>query len=482
MLLTLKPSVQNGCSSPHAYSPPPAASSKISTHSAIVGSTSLPPLPDARPRRMSTPHRGLPPPLGMTLPNPERTQPPAPLSQPMGNLPAPPSQWQGADESMRNWLAAKAEEDKRKQEEEKTRQETLKLEQRRIEQTMLRESLQGGVPPHMVPMVFAGMGGGNMANASVEWAQHYMAQISLQQQQQQQHIQQPPQPQSLPPPQASPDIRRDRSTTGPQPNPYGSQQPSSSSTALVQQQASQVPSYQAHYQMPTLSTDRLRQGAQGMQAAAAPTSMPRLPGQSSLSRLNTGEMQIQAPPQGAVQISGHHPLQQSTTAQQQEQQSTSPSIYFHHWVPPSSQKDPPGSATKSQHSSPYSQNTSSHLRSEYVNSPKKRKTTSSHASGPSHSSRTPETSPRISQLVSSGRRRAHSNQQSDTSSRSTHEVTGQSASRPASRARQRSTSDAESGNQTLGPVQDETSSSRDTGSERKRTGSGTPKGDTENPP
>ncbi|MCJ1405614.1 hypothetical protein MMC11_008842, partial [Xylographa trunciseda] len=114
---------------------------------------------------MSTPHRGLPPPMAMTLPNPERGPPP--IAQPMGQLPAPPSQWQGADESMRNWLLAKAEEDRRKQEEERTRQEGLRLEQRKIEQTMLRESLQGGVPPHLVPMVFAGMGGGNLANASL---------------------------------------------------------------------------------------------------------------------------------------------------------------------------------------------------------------------------------------------------------------------------------------------------------------------------
>ena len=63
---------------------------------------------------------------------------------------------------MRHWLAAKAEEDKRKQEEEKTRQESLRLEQRRIEQSMLRESLQGGVPPQLVPMIYAGMGGASL--------------------------------------------------------------------------------------------------------------------------------------------------------------------------------------------------------------------------------------------------------------------------------------------------------------------------------
>lgn len=80
---------------------------------------------------------------------PELNRPGAPF----GVMPAPPAQWQGQEESMRNWLLAKAEEDKRKQEEERTRQETLRLEQRKIEQAMLRESLQGGIPPQMVPMV-----------------------------------------------------------------------------------------------------------------------------------------------------------------------------------------------------------------------------------------------------------------------------------------------------------------------------------------
>lgn len=63
---------------------------------------------------------------------------------------------------MRSYLAAKAEEEKRKTEEEKTRQEGYRLEQRKIEQTMLRESLNSGVPPAMVPMIYAGIGGSNL--------------------------------------------------------------------------------------------------------------------------------------------------------------------------------------------------------------------------------------------------------------------------------------------------------------------------------
>ena len=328
MLLTLKPSLQAGLRSPHVYSPPQTETIKLYSPKES-SSGSLPPLSDTRPRKMSTPHRGLPPLGGMTLPNPnpsvDRGPPPPPPSlssqtQPMGQLPAPPtSSWQGTEEAMRNWLAAKAEEDKRKQEEERTRQETLRLEQRKIEQSMLRESLQGGVPPYMVPMVFAGMGGANLANASLEWAQHYMSQMSLQQQQQPQHAQIPhPQP-SLPPPQGSPDIRRERAMTGPQPNPYATHQPPAQSSAPN-----------------AYSFDRLRSGQQVIQAAPGPTSAPRPP-PAGLSRLNTGEMTIHQPPQHASQL----PVQQTSQPSQQHeaQQSTPTSIYFHHWVPPNTQKE-----------------------------------------------------------------------------------------------------------------------------------------------
>lgn len=121
---------------------------------------------------MSTSHRGLPPPASMTLPDPVR-----PIQQSLGSMPAPPGQWHGAEESMRNWLVTKAEEERRKQEEERTRQETLRLEQRRVEQAILRESMQGGVPPQMIPIIFAGLGGQAMGSASAEWLQQYTAQL-----------------------------------------------------------------------------------------------------------------------------------------------------------------------------------------------------------------------------------------------------------------------------------------------------------------
>ncbi|RDL41298.1 uncharacterized protein BP5553_01277 [Venustampulla echinocandica] len=292
---------------------------------------------------MSTPHRGLPPPAAMTLPpqpssisQPVLSQPllsQTQLPQPMGQLPGPPQQWQGAEESMRNWLHAKAEEDKRKQEEEKTRQESLRLEQRKIEQDMLRTSLAGGIPPYMIPMVFAGMGGGNLPNASLEWAQHYMAQAHHLQQQPQQI---PQQPQLLPSQvQTSPEQIQRRNSRGHGQPPATQQNPvpmTLPSTPIgpsgSQQPASFLPSY------PLSPASRSRQNTQAQTTIVRPSPTSQLP------RLNTGELHIQPPPPGpGMQIlpgQPSHPLQQTQSVQQQESQ-TSPSIYFHHWQPPTSQ-------------------------------------------------------------------------------------------------------------------------------------------------
>ena len=84
------------------------------------------------PQQMATQHRGLPPPAAMTLPDPTRVQHQS-LPPNIGPMPGPPPQWHGSEDSMRDWLSAKSEEDKRRQEEEKTRQEELRLEQRRVE-------------------------------------------------------------------------------------------------------------------------------------------------------------------------------------------------------------------------------------------------------------------------------------------------------------------------------------------------------------
>src|ERR1700710_353987 len=293
MLLTIKQPAHQGYKSFHDYTTPtPPPPSRFSPAVATTGPSlppipatnkSLPPLPATKSasQQMSTPHRGLPPPAGLTLPQPQQQQQqPAPigqppLSQPMGQLPAPPQQWQGAEESMRNWLHAKAEEDKRKQEEEKTRQESLRLEQRKIEQDMLRTSLAGGIPPYMIPMVFAGMGGGNLPNASLEWAQHYMAQAHhLQQQQLQQQQLLPSQSHT------SPELhqRRDSRVLS---QPYGGQQHpppmTLPSTPIGPPSSQQSAGFLPSYQMSPASRSRQSTQAQGAIARTPQTSqLPRL--------------------------------------------------------------------------------------------------------------------------------------------------------------------------------------------------------------
>ena len=401
MLLTLKPPNQNDFKSTHDY---PTLNSSSSRYSPPPTLGSAGGLSDTFDSRMSNPHRGLPPPAAMTLPPPNSN---LPAMAPLGQLPAPPTQWAGADESTRNWLHAKAEEDKRRQEEEKTKQETMRLDQRRIEQDMLRESLQGGIPPVMVPLIFAGMGGGNLPHQSLEWAQHYMAQMSLQQsqaqqqqlqaqqqaqqqQQVQQQQQQPPPPPPAPQPALPEDIRRDSRMVPPSAYPGHQQIQPAPTSSLGQLQ--QMPAQATH-------TTLARQAA----APRASTSS------SNLARLNTNEIQIQgppisnAPPPFASQ--GSHPLQQSQIAQQEPQQTqSSPSIYFHHWVPPntSSGQNAATPSTKSQHGSPFSQNAPSHLRADYQNSPKKRKATGGHHPAPAPTSQ-PESSPHFSRTSSRDR-------------------------------------------------------------------------------
>jgi hypothetical protein len=321
MLLTIKqPAPQSYSKYFHDYTPPtPPSSSRFSPLAASripAANRSLPflPAPQSAVEQMSTPHRGLPLPAAMTLPQPAQQPPPIaqpPLSQPLGQRLAPPQQWQqwqGAEETMRNWLHAKAEEDKRKQEEEKTRQESLRLEQRKIEQDMLRTS-SGGIPPYMVPMVFAGMGGGNLPNASLEWAQHYMAQAH--------------QLQQLLPSQSytSPEQLQRGDARGP---PYPGQEqpapvmfPSTLAGPSSQQSSGFAPGYQLS---PTSSSQQLAQA-------------PRQSQGSHLPRLSTGETQIQ-PTLTGPSIQQGHSAQQPQTAQQQE---SSPSIYFHYWQPPTTQ-------------------------------------------------------------------------------------------------------------------------------------------------
>jgi len=383
MLQTLPPPMHNDHKPPydyHSYKPHP------SRYSPPESPRTLPPFVNAQDNSMNNPHRGLPPPVGMQFPHPTE-RPSSSFREPFPNLPAPPSQWAGQDESMRQWLQAKAEEDRRRQEEEKTKQEGLRLDQRKIEQSMLRESLQGGVPPPMVPLIFTGMGSGALPAHALEWAQQYLASFNLQNQQQQQQHQQQLQAQQQQQQQQqqiqqiqqhSPQMQRD-ARTGIPPNPYGPQQ-----------------------------MQGLGQGPAQDRIITAP------PPTQALARLNTVDI---APQQS---LPSQQPRQ---TAPQSMEQNSGPGLFFHHWTPPTSNQ-PPTPSGKSTQGSPYSQTAGSHLRSEYQSTPKKRKHAGSH--GPTsqpqdpsppfstRSSRERDTSPQSPR--SKPNTRPHSRQRSDTSS------------------------------------------------------------------
>lgn len=274
---------------------------------------------------------------------------------------------------MRNWLIAKAEEERRKQEEEKTRQEQLRLEQRKLEYEMLRTALDRGIPPPMVPVVFAGMSGGTLPQAALDWAQQYLV------------------PQQAHPPQimpaqgpVSPEHRRESQQ-------YGGQQYGSSvgvpPTPGTGAQASFVT-----YQGPGSPT-RPRAHTLSMGGAVG-----RPLGSSALPRLSTGEGP--GGPSGMPHPAHALAQQQSAAAPQQETQS--PSIYFHHWQPPTTQggSNQPGTPS--------------------VESPRKRKATGPQQAAPPPSQARFRSPPFGQQSTLSnpppGRRRGHSRQRSDISS------------------------------------------------------------------
>ncbi|KAI9725424.1 MAG: hypothetical protein M1828_003274 [Chrysothrix sp. TS-e1954] len=319
----------------------------------------------ASPRIMSTSHRGLPPPAAMTLPDPTRG--PMHMSQALNQLPhggPTSSSWHNSDESSHDRLVARVEEDRRKQEEEKTRQEELRLEQRRIEQNMLHESIHGGVPPHLIPVIFAGMAGGPLAQAGFEMAQTFLNQIQQSMQQQQQETQ------------VSPEQRNDArmgSSHGPYYSaPQGSHQnmaqtgPGQALAAQGQHATSVYPS-PAHHSPKRQSKTLYAAPAQYGNHAYAPrdSTLPALP------RLTTNEPVTAAP---------------SSYSQQQTQTHTSPSIYFHHWQPPPVSKE--SSGKDSQKTSP---NLPSHVSrsNEHSNSPRKRKATGPHQPAPMPSTASP---------------------------------------------------------------------------------------------
>ncbi|KAI1471550.1 uncharacterized protein F4812DRAFT_183491 [Daldinia caldariorum] len=390
MMLTAKQPVQHGYRPVHDLPTPPRSSPPLSVQDSLQKSfVALPQKQSPSTKPMSAPHRGLPLPAAMTLAQPPPPPPapgpphppapgpplhsqgvpaPSPHSQALGALPAPP-QHQGSEEAMRSWLIAKTEEEKRKQEEEKTRQETLRLEQRKLEYDMLRTSLDRGIPPPMIPIVFAGMSSGTLSQAALEWAQQYLMP-------QQAHAAQIMPVQGA----LSPEARRESQQ-------YGGQQYGVPSTpgSVAGAQASFVP-----YQGP--SSPRHRAHTLSMGGAVG-----RPLGSSALPRLSTGE--------GASGPAGiPHPAHALAQQQQPQQDTQSPSIYFHHWQPPNTQggSNQPGTPS--------------------VESPKKRKATGPQQAPPPPSQARFRSPPFGQHSGSSalsnpppGRRRGHSRQRSDVS-------------------------------------------------------------------
>ncbi|KAK3052764.1 hypothetical protein LTR09_006247 [Extremus antarcticus] len=371
MLLTIAqpPRTDFGGRISHDFSPRiPLAKSRLSPQPKVDSPVSSLRVSATSDHKMSTPHRGLPPPSAMTLPDPGR---PHQIFQPSSNtLPNAPSPFDNHGESYKAWMAAKAEEEKRKQEEERTRQEVNRLEQRRLEQSMLREALQAGVPPAAIPLIYAG----------IEWLQQYAGQMQANQHQvlQQQ--------------QSSPELRREPRLIGQVPPAYPITQPHQVVPSQHPEQSQQQP--------PAHSTFSAYQPGP---PRPPPTSAPRSATHTSLPRLTTADIYNQQPNQHQGPSSAH-PLQQSQTISQ-DHPTSSPSIYFHHWVPPNESKStqPPTPASRGE---PMSAHPGSHLsESDYKESPRKRKAQGPHQPAPPPSAGPQYTSPSFSNASSTSRKK-----------------------------------------------------------------------------
>lgn len=299
---------------------------------------------------MSAPHRGLPPPAAMSLPHQQplvshppshipshqppplhhgqqssTVQPPPSVSShhhrdswgsaPTGPapLPPPPQHWSSnSDESMRHWLQTRAEEEKTRQEEEKTRQEGLRLEQRKIEMDMLQSSLSGGIPPPMIPLVFAGM-----ANGALEWAQQFMASQS-------QYPQLPPSTR-----QRSPEAQRE----------VLSQNPVQYHTSNAPAQVSS--SYASYGASPTRARGQTVAGVMSRPGAG-----------SNISSAGSTTPQSGPGLQPSTSTLGPFQPHQPGSGQSLTQHDSNSSIYFHHWQPPMTQAGQASSALTRPNSPP----------------------------------------------------------------------------------------------------------------------------------
>ncbi|BFZ56191.1 hypothetical protein PYCC9005_003233 [Savitreella phatthalungensis] len=236
-----------------------------------------------------------------------------------GSLPADISlrdlleRWAGSDDTLRVVMVAKSEEDR-------LRQEVLRLEVRRQEMEILREAVRAGVPPHMIPLMFAGGAAASTTASTLTAASMQSAAAS-----------------QLPPP------------------PTQQQQQQQASTAMQIQQQQQTPArhtYEAsaasppHTAGPAYSIPPFRgpppaaspRQASGFEAYAERNanpaySQPRL-GQGILSNesgsgsLPLAPLQRKTSPQEST---GQGP---ASAAKESRDSRNDAGLFFHHWQPP----------------------------------------------------------------------------------------------------------------------------------------------------
>ncbi|KAF7593639.1 hypothetical protein BBP40_011157 [Aspergillus hancockii] len=368
MLLTLKPSSQNGIKGPHDYAivrqsiPTPRSSPPSAPeHSAAIAVSKRPSV-DLDPS-MESSRGGLPPPSSLALPPPDVGF--SSMNTVNQSLPRPPAPRQSSDDTHNYWHA-KAEEDRRRQEEERTRQESLRLEQRKIEQSMLRDSLQAGIPPQMIPLIFAGISQGGVPQSVVEWGQQHMAQTAT-----------GPRASAAPAPVSSHSSqRRNLHTRGDSRSipsgPYAAAPPQQvvppPGILLSQTLPLSGPSHSQH----SLGRSALPNGSTDPRGLAMPRPIPGEPQAQQQPPINLSNVHfapgssIPPVPHIAGKPDSHH--------------RQSPSLYFHHWVPPNqSQPNTPSGRTRQE--SPFTSQSS--RRPEYQSSPgRKRKATGPHQQAP----------------------------------------------------------------------------------------------------
>ncbi|KAF4285506.1 hypothetical protein KXW98_001689 [Aspergillus fumigatus] len=413
MLLTLKPSAPNRIKGPHEYA--------IVRQSIPTPRSSPPTVPDASTPKPS--RRVLPPPSSISLQLDVGRSNMAPMSQ----LPPAPTGW-SSSEDLRQWLQAKAEEDRRLQEEEKTRQESLRLEQRKIEQSMLRDSLQSGVPPQMIPLIFAGITGGSLPQSAIELIQQYASQNPGT------HSNAPPPP-SRP---SAPLHQQQQSTLDilPPPPTLSQRHPSLAIPADIRRDSrghpsttyATLPPHQQPIPGPALSQPLTTHGRSPTIQSLGRPPLPSGAGKataSSLSRINgdTPSQHVPLTLSDSKYATGSSlpPSQPVGVKQEQTPRHSPPSLYFHHWVPPG--QPPPA---KNKHDSTVISIAQPQRRYEYQSSPgRKRKSQIPHQPAPLPSSRpsdapsSPLPSSRLGSPIASNQppdSQTHNRQRTDTSS------------------------------------------------------------------